>query len=253
MALKFLVLQHIDWEAPGRLLSEAAMRLDITLEVTKIYQQAAPDPADFDALLLLGGPANVHEEDRYPFLREEKRLLKAWIAMDRPCLGFCLGHQLLADALGAEIGPNFMPSIGFIQGHLTHAGKEHPVFEGIHSPLTLFKWHGQAIQTPLPRNLMMLATSNQSVVEAFSVDGRPHIIGLQCDNHAAHVDDVKTWLRHDRDWINTLPEGKRLFKELPQEAEQHRQQVESAFTQILYNFVNLVLAAKNKRPKLYKT
>ena len=190
MALKFLVLQHIDWESPGRMLYEAAGRLDITLEITKIYRQAAPDPADFDALLLLGGPPNIHEEDRYPFLREEKRLLKAWIAMDRPCLGFCLGHQLLADALGAEIGPNFMPSIGFIQGHLTHAGKEHPIFQGINSPLTLFKWHEQAVQTPLPRNLMMLATSSQCVLEAFSVVGRPHIIGLQCDNHAAHPDDA---------------------------------------------------------------
>lgn len=246
MALKFLVLQHVDWETPGRFLHEAAERLDIVLEVTQIYRQAAPDPADFDALILLGGPPNVHEEDRYPFLREEKRLIKAWIAMDRPCLGFCLGHQLLADALGAEVGPNFMPSIGFIQGHLTHAGKEHPIFSGIKSPITLYKWHGQSVQTPLPRNLIMLATSNQCVLEAFSVDGRPHIIGLQCDNHAAHTSDVQMWLKNDRDWVCGLPDGEKLYKELPVDAQKFSAEIQAVFNQIFNNFANLVLSTKHK-------
>ena len=245
MALKFLVLQHIDWETPGKFLYDAAKLLGIRLEITKIYQQAAPDPADFDALLLLGGPANVHEEKRYPFIQEEKRLLKAWLAMDRPCLGFCLGHQLLADALGAEIGTNFIPSIGFIQGHLTHAGKKHPIFQGVDSPLALFKWHGQSVQTPLPRDLMMLATSNQCVVEAFSVAGRPHIVGLQCDNHAAHPDDVRSWIEHDRDWICSLPGGDGLTRILPKEAKKQSAKLQSVFTQILNNFVTLVLAGKN--------
>ncbi len=244
MALNFLVLQHIDWEPPGTFLFDAARQLDISLEVIRIYQQAAPDPADFDALLLLGGPPNVHEEDLYPFLREEKRLLKAWLAMDRPCLGFCLGHQLLADALGAEVGQNFMPGIGFIQGHLTHSGSEHPIFQDIDSPLTLFKWHGQSVQTPLPRDLLMLATSSQCVIEAFSVAGRPHIIGLQCDNHAAHPEDIRSWLRHDREWIGSLPDGNGLIQNLPEAAEQRITEMRAAFLQIMNNFVNLVVNKK---------
>jgi len=223
---------------------DAARRLDISLEVIKIYQQAAPDPADFDALLLLGGPPNVHQEDLYPFLREEKRLLKAWLAMDRPCLGFCLGHQLLADALGAEVGQNFMPGTGFIQGHLTHSGNEHPIFQDIHSPLTLFKWHSQSVQTPLPRGFLMLATSSQCVIEAFSVAGRPHIIGLQCDNHAAHPDDVRSWLHHDREWICSLVDGNNLSRALPEAAEQQATGMQQVFLQIMNNFVNIVL---NKR------
>jgi len=240
MALNFLVLQHIDWEPPGTFLLDAARQLDISLEVIKIYQQAAPDPADFDALVLLGGPPNVHQEDLYPFLREEKRLLKAWLAMDRPCLGFCLGHQLLADALGAEVGQNFMPGIGFIQGHLTHSGSEHPIFKNIHSPLTLFKWHGQSVQTPLPRDLLMLATSSQCVIEAFSVAGRPHIIGLQCDNHAAHPDDVRSWLRHDGKWISSLTDGKKLSRTLGDEAQHRTAETRSVFLQLMKNFVTLV-------------
>jgi len=245
MALKFLVLQHIDWEPPGTFFLYAARQLDISLEVIKIYQQAAPDPADFDALVLLGGPPNVHQEDQYPFLREEKRLLKAWLAMDRPCLGFCLGHQLLADALGAEIGQNFMPGTGFIRGHLTHSGSEHPIFQDIDSPLTLFKWHGQSVQTPLPRDLLMLATSSQCVIETFSVAGRPHIIGLQCDNHAAHPDDVRSRFRHDDKWISRLADGKNLSRTLVDEAQHRAAETRSVFLQLMKNFVTLVENKKN--------
>lgn len=240
MALNFLVLQHIDWETPGIFLLDAARKLGIHLEIVRIYRQAAPDSADFDALLLLGGPPNVHEENRYPFLREEKRLLKAWLAMDRPCLGFCLGHQLLADALGAEIGTNFMPGTGFTKGHLTHSGSEHPIFRGITSPLSLFKWHSQSVQTPLPRELLMLATSSQCVIEAFGVAGRPHIIGLQCDNHAAHPNDVRSWLHHDNAWLRGLPEGETLSRTMVDEAEQRTEEMQSVFLQLMRNFATLV-------------
>lgn len=245
MALKLLILQHIDWETPGRFFTDIARELQVDLKIVKIYQEAAPDPADFDALLLLGGPPNVHEEDRYPFLREEKRLLKAWLAMDRPCLGFCLGHQLLADAMGAKIGKNFMPSVGFISGHLTHNGKQHPIFKGIESPFPLFKWHGQSIQTPLPRELLMLATSNQCVVEAFTVSGRPHIIGLQGDNHAAHPGDVTSWLEHDESWISGLPGGDELNDSLTGEAEKRLQEMELFFHRLFSNFVDIIHNWKN--------
>jgi GMP synthase-like glutamine amidotransferase len=244
MMLKFLVLQHVHWETPGKILFDAAREMDVGLEITKIDQQTAPDQVGFDALLLLGGPPNVYEEKRYPFLKEEKRLLKAWLAKDRPCLGFCLGHQLLADALGAKVGPNIKPSVGFIQGQLTHAGKEHPIFKGIKSPLPLFKWHGQSVQTPLPRDLEILATSSECAIEAFSVANRPHIIGLQGDNHAAHPDDVRSWLQHDSDWIASLPDGNQLVRELPGEAEKQFRKITADFTRLFTNFVTIVQGEK---------
>lgn len=240
MALTFLVIQHADWETPGKLLVQTAKQADVRLEIAHIYREAIPDPMAFDALLLLGGPPNVHEEERYPFLKEEKQLLKAWLAMDRPCLGFCLGHQLLADSLGARVGPNIRPSVGFTHAHLTHAGRQHPLFQGVTSKFPLFKWHGQAVQTPLPRDLIMLATSDQCVVEAFSVANRPHIIGLQSDNHAAHPDDVRTWLLHDRKWLDSLTPTDGQFSDLPQKAEHHYEEIRKDFIQIMNNFVTLV-------------
>ena len=117
-------------------------------------------------------------------LKLEEPLKKA-LSSGKPYLGICLGHQLLADSLGAKVGNNFTPSIGFIDGHLTRDGREHPIFKDIPKIMPLFKWHGQAVQPPLPKHLHVLATSSQCEVEAIGLEDRPHIIGLQFDNHAA--------------------------------------------------------------------
>ena len=247
MTINLLVLQHAEWERPGRLLVESAREHGADLRVVEIFRETVPDPAGYDGLLLLGGPPNVHEEDRYPFLREEKRLIRAWLSMDRPCLGFCLGHQLLADALGAGIHTNFMPSIGFIPGLLTHHGREHPLFAGIDRGLELFKWHGQSIQTPLPRELVLLATSSQCVVEGFSVTGRPHIIGLQCDNHAAHPDDVASWCAHDRQWLNGLGLNDGARARLVEQARDLLPVMRATFATLAGNFLKIVTEHREAR------
>lgn len=219
---------------------EIASQQAIDLNVVPIWRESPPDAAEFDALLLLGGPPNVDEESRFPFLVREKQFIQDWLQMDKPCMGFCLGHQLLADAFKAHVGPNFMPSIGFIEGHLTHEGRNHPLFKGIENPLPLYKWHGQAIQTPVPHNFLPLATSSQCVVESFTIQGRPHIIGLQNDNHAAHPDDVRLWLQSDRKWLERVkPEmvaDDSLIKEAEKKLEVHR----SMFTKLFKNFISIV-------------
>lgn len=240
MALCFLVLQHVPWEPPGLLLLQGARQLGIELQVVRMWEQAPPDPADFAALILLGGPDNGTWEQHYPFLGLERRYLMAWLSLDRPCLGFGLGHQLMAQAAGATIGPNFLPGIGFVEGHLTHDGRNHPLFATIDTPLALFKFHSQSVQTPVSPNMLLLATSSQCVVEAFCVKGRPHIIGLQFDNHAAHPRDIERRLQH-RDHLRLpLPSQANRIESLYDEAMRCQRTLADDFFRILQNFSGLV-------------
>lgn len=187
-------MQHVAWGGPGELLTQGAAKNKATLDVVAVWRDWLPPFAAYDGIVVLGGPANVDQEKKYPFLVEEKRYLKRAVDADKPVLAFCLGHQLLASTLGAAVGPNFKPSIGFIQGHLTHDGREHPAFRNLPPKVPFFKWHSQAVLEPLPKSISLLATSAHCQVEAISLKGRPHILGIQCDNHAALPEDVTRWL-----------------------------------------------------------
>ncbi|PLX50838.1 MAG: glutamine amidotransferase [Desulfobulbaceae bacterium] len=204
MTKKLAVYQHSPWEGPGRFLQQAARQNDIKLCIIRAWLGVFPDPADYHGFLLLGGSPNVDQEDRYPFLAAEKKSIRQIIATDKPCLGICLGHQLLADALGGQVGANFCSSVGLSRAFLTGHGRRHPLFAGIDSPFPTFKWHGQAVLPPVPHHFRILATSMECQVEAFSITSRPHLIGIQFDNHAAHPDDAAAWYEQDQKWLSSL-------------------------------------------------
>jgi GMP synthase-like glutamine amidotransferase len=190
MGYNILVLQQAEGCRPGPLVYQAAKEHNVHLQVTRVWQESAADFAEFDGLLILGGPYRLEQDSQYPFLREEKRLIRAWMNLNRPCLGFNLGHHLIAEAAGATIGPAHSRFAGLLEGFLTHEGRAHPLFQGVQSPFTLFKWHSQEIQSPLPRTMVLLATSKECMVEACCLEGRPHIVGLQCDNYAGIPEGV---------------------------------------------------------------
>jgi len=155
-----------------------------------------------------------------------------------PYLGFCLGHQLLAEALGARVGPNFCRSVGFIQGQITKNGYMHPILRGIPQPFTMFKWHSQAVLPPLPKHMQVLATSADCMVEAISIQGKPHLIGLQCDNHAAAPSDISDWVENDQEWLLQVS-GVNPMKIL-NDAERLKNTTVKQFDILFTNFIKLI-------------
>ncbi|MCB2407755.1 type 1 glutamine amidotransferase [Hymenobacter lucidus] len=169
-------LQHAAFETPGTILEWAA-RHDHCWSYTRLYepQPQFPPLTGFDWLLILGGAMGVREEDRYPWLKPEKEFIKATIESGKIVLGICLGAQLLAEALGADVYPNPVPEIGFWPIHPTPAAATHPLFGHLTGPLTVLHWHADTFT--LPVGAMALASSAACAQQAFVADGR--LVGLQ--------------------------------------------------------------------------
>jgi GMP synthase-like glutamine amidotransferase len=163
--MRALCFQHIDCEGPG-LLGEFLAQRGVALHTVHLdHGDPIPDPREYDALLVLGGPMNVYEEDRHPFLRAEDRAIRRALAAGVPYLGFCLGSQLLAKALGAPVTQNPVKEIGFFEVALTPEGLRDPLLAGLPDPLPVFQWHGDTFA--IPAGAVHLASSPVCRNQAF--------------------------------------------------------------------------------------
>ena len=239
MIKNIVVFQHNPWEGPGIHLVNASARHDLKFHIIHVWKEDIPEVTSYDAMIVLGGGPNVDQDAIYPFLVEEKKATQKALANDLPYLGFCLGHQLLANVLGARVGPNFHSSIGYTEGFLTHEGRKHPLFKGLPKKMPLFKWHGQSVQEPLPEHIKVLATSAECQVEAISIQDRSHILGMQFDNHTA-PENVKEWLTMDSKWLSSLTDRKIDPAVILADARKYSDSIGSQFAKLFDNFFSLI-------------
>ncbi|MCG6862476.1 MAG: type 1 glutamine amidotransferase [Chromatiaceae bacterium] len=107
-----------------------------------------PTPDDLDCLVVLGGPMSAWEEEKYPWLTAEKRLLECLIEAGKPILGICLGAQLVADVLGARTYIGMHKEIGWHLVEATTESRIHPVGAVLPSSFETFLWHGDSFDIP---------------------------------------------------------------------------------------------------------
>ena len=105
----------------------------------------APDLADVDMVLILGGPFSAN--DALPALHAERAYLKEALALGKPVFGVCLGAQMMATALGGVVEPSGGYQIGLKKISVTAEGNADSVFSNIEIPLvpTL---HGDTFSIP---------------------------------------------------------------------------------------------------------
>ena len=140
--MTLLVLQHVECEGPGYIEDFAAER-GLEMEIVRLFdREPIPDPGDFQAMIVMGGPMNVYEEEKYPWLVSENAAIQKAIRADVPYLGICLGSQLLTKALGAPVRRNPVKEIGFADISLTPEGRQDPLFQGFSHDVHVFHWHG---------------------------------------------------------------------------------------------------------------
>ena len=175
--MRILVFQHVPVEHPGAFCQFWRENGDEWSTVEFDAGQPIPDLNDFDLLVAMGGPMDVWQEDRYPWLGPEKAAIRHWVKdIGRPFLGICLGHQLLAAALGGVVRLMDQQEIGPGEVSLTEAGRRDPLFAGFAAPVETFQWHGAEI-SQLPDGAEVLAMNSSCPVQAFRYG--PHAYGLQ--------------------------------------------------------------------------
>jgi GMP synthase-like glutamine amidotransferase len=174
MNLRVLVLQHEPDDGPGYL-GDALTRRGAAMDVVRLDQgESIPDVSGYDMLLVMGGEMNVHQESVHPWLADETRAIRRAVEADKAVLGVCLGGQLLAKALGAQVHLGVAPEIGLTPIALTEAGLADPLFAGL-SALEAVEWHDDTFD--IPAGAVALARSAGCANQAFRFGRRAY--GLQ--------------------------------------------------------------------------
>jgi GMP synthase (glutamine-hydrolysing) len=184
--MRAVVFQHEEHEGPGLLgpvLEEAGFSL------VSRFRSVRREDVDADLVVVMGGPMGVYEADQHPFLHEERAVLTERLANERPCLGICLGAQLLASAAGAEV---FLGKNGFEVGvapvRWTQDGLKDPVIGGARPKSIVAHWHGDTYK-PVP-GATLLASTDRYTQQAFRL-GTSYAFQFHLELTAA---DMGRWL-----------------------------------------------------------
>ncbi|WP_447921958.1 glutamine amidotransferase [Achromobacter aegrifaciens] len=188
MSLSALAIRHVPVEDLGVLAPVLAER-----GYSVRYLEAGVDAIDAatlsraDLVVILGGPIGVYETGRYPFLEPELRAIAHRLRQDRPTLGICLGAQLMAAALGADVVSTGRAEIGYAPLTLTAPGRD-SVLSAIES-VPVLHWHGD--QFAIPEGAARLAETPGFPNQAYALG--PRILGLQFHLEADST-QIERWL-----------------------------------------------------------
>jgi GMP synthase-like glutamine amidotransferase len=167
-------LQHVPFEDLARIENWAEDRGHELSRPLLFDGQELPGIDEFDWLVIMGGPMNIYEESKYPWLAREKRFIRDAIASNKIVLGICLGGQLIADVLGGKVRRNLYKEIGWHPVKLTPEGQKSRIFSVLPNTFMAFHWHGDTFE--IPPQALRAAESESCANQAFALG---KAIGLQ--------------------------------------------------------------------------
>lgn len=175
--MAIIVFQHWPTGGPGRFAAtfrDHAFRLDVRrldLPAEGANRHVPGDFDDVEGVVVLGGPQNVGEP--HPWMQAEVEFVREAHARQLPLLGICLGHQIIAHALGGEVGPMAKPEAGFVRVQQVPAGNTDTILAGIPWGTWQLQMHGQEVKT-LPPDATLLASSAGCRVQCFRAGVRTY-------------------------------------------------------------------------------
>jgi GMP synthase-like glutamine amidotransferase len=230
-----LVFQNEECEHLG-VFSKILNENNISYQYIKLYEEEEiPNLNDYSAIIILGGPMNVYEERKYPFLKKENSSIKEALKINKPMLGICLGAQIIARAAGAKVYPAKRKEIGWFTIDLTVEGRDDTVFKGLERQLSVFQWHGDTFD--MPTESKKLATSNLIPNQAFSIGETTYALQF-------HLEVTKQMIS---EWVNRYANELASLKEevdtdkMMKYSEQYIQPLNKHASLLFLNFLRLLL------------
>lgn len=173
--MRVAIFEHAPYEGPGAIATwaddrgHAVTRIDAT-------RGTFPEPAEYDFLVVMGGPMSANDDATLDWLAAEKVAVRAGIDAGKRVLGVCLGGQIVASVLGAAITRNPELEIGWFPVTLSRAARESRVFQALPESFISGHWHGDTFA--IPEGATAMASSEACVNQAFEYDdGR--VVGVQ--------------------------------------------------------------------------
>ncbi len=228
---RILVFQHLAIEHPGVFL--AFFKEDgIEHQVVDFsVGDEIPVLENFDALWVMGGPMDVWQQDVYPWLIAEKAAIRHAVKqLGMPFMGICLGHQLLSDAMGGEVGPG-ESEVGISEIHKTDAGKQNIFLTGVDETCRCLQWHGAEVKQA-PAGFEVLMYSDKCKVQAMAYGDKVFSMQYHQEIIASTVNDWSTIPEYKDSLEATLGVG--AVVKLNQDVMQHMDEFNNT-ARILYN------------------
>ncbi len=173
--LRIHYIQHVPFEGLGYI-ENWINNNNYSLSHTKIFEEIIfPNPKDIDWLIIMGGPMNINDEDEYSWLVEEKKFIKSMVDANKVVIGICLGAQLIAHVLDAEVYPNKKKEIGWFPVKLTSEAVNNNLFESFPEVFSVLHWHGDTFD--LPNKAIHLLETDACKNQAFLYNEK--VLGLQ--------------------------------------------------------------------------
>jgi GMP synthase-like glutamine amidotransferase len=155
--MSVLIFKNVEKEGPGTIGSYLASNNIPLVTVDLSKNEPIPDTDKFTSMVIMGGPMSVNDHGLYPYIEEEVKLVRRFIAEDKKILGICLGAQIMAKALGSRVYKGRQEEIGWHDINLTEEGLNDGLirsmaFDTESGELTksfkVFHWHGETFDVP---------------------------------------------------------------------------------------------------------
>ena len=235
LIIMILFLKHIDIEGPGTIETYVKEKGIRSRTIALHKGEKLPETlTGIDAVIVLGGPMNVYEEDNFPFLKDEDAFIKKTVKQEVPYLGICLGSQLLSKACGAQVGKSPVKEVGWFRVNFTPDGQADPLFKGLQEEINVYHWHEDMFF--VPPGAKLLATAPGCPHQALKVGKNAY--GVQFHIEVTDL-IIKDWCKAY--FAGDDPEKKTKAREMIETYGKKKENFDATAWQIYDNFFRIMI------------